>query len=64
MANKKPVPLPIELLKTASQFIENNQFELAINILKEGQLSYPNEFSFVNLLAQISLRKKKYARWY
>jgi len=58
MANKKPVPLPIELLKTASQFIENNQFELAINILKEGQLSYPNEFSFVNLLAQISLRKK------
>ena len=59
MTTKKNLTNPQELLKNAVQFIENNQLELAKNILKEGEANFPNEFSFINLLAQISLRNKE-----
>ena len=59
MTTKKNLTNPQELLKNAVQFIENNQLELAKNILKEGEANFPKEFSFINLLAQISLRNKE-----
>ena len=57
MAIKK-ILLIQKIIKKCNKFIENNQLELASNILKEGQDNFPNEFSFINLLAQISLRNK------
>jgi tetratricopeptide (TPR) repeat protein len=59
MANKENPTNPQILLQNAIQFIENNEFELASKILKEGQAEFPKEYSFINLLAQISLRNKK-----
>lgn len=59
MATKKNLTNPAELLKNAVQFIETNQIELAKNILKEGEGNFPNEFSFINLLAQLSLKNKE-----
>ena len=59
MANKKDPINPESLLQKATQLIQENKFELASKILKEGQASSPKEFLFINLLAQISLRNKK-----
>jgi hypothetical protein len=59
VTTKKNLTNPVELLKNAVQFIESNQIELAKNILKEGEVNFPNEFSFINLLAQISLKNKE-----
>ena len=59
MANKKNPTNPQILLQNAQKFIQNNEFELASKILKEGQANFPKEFLFINLLAQISLRNKK-----
>jgi len=59
VATKKNLTNPAELLKNAVQFIEKNQIELAKNILKEGEVKFPNEFLFINLLAQISLKNKE-----
>ena len=55
MATKKILTNPEETFKKAIELIENNQLESAINILKEAEKNFPNEFSFTNLLAQISL---------
>jgi len=56
MTNKKNNTNPEKLLKIAIEFIQNNQFELALKMLKEARANFPKEFSFINLLAQISLR--------
>ena len=58
MANNKTLPIPIELLKITLKLVENNQFESASKILKEGLINFPKEFPFINLLAQIALRNK------
>ena len=55
MTPKKILTNPEETFKKAIELIENNQLESAINILKEAEKNFPNEFSFINLLAQISL---------
>ena len=56
MTNKKNNTNPEKLLKIATEFIQNNQFELALKTLKEARVNFPKEFSFINLLAQVSLR--------
>ena len=58
MTTKDNLTNPNELLKIAIKNIENNQLESASDILKEGHINFPNEFSIINLLAQISLRNK------
>ena len=58
MANKKILTNPESILKDAIESIKNNQLELASKNLKDGLTSFPEEFSFINLLAQLSLRKK------
>jgi predicted O-linked N-acetylglucosamine transferase (SPINDLY family) len=55
MTPKKILTNPEEIFKKAIELIENNQLESAINILKEAEKNFPNEFSFTNLLAQVSL---------
>ena len=44
MANNKTLPIPIELLKITLKLVENNQFESASKILKEGLINFPKEF--------------------
>ena len=58
MTNKKILTNPVNILKNSIKFVENNQLEIASKTLKEGLKSFPKEFSFINLLAQLSLRKK------
>jgi protein O-GlcNAc transferase len=58
MAAKKNTTNSSNTIKKAREFIENNKLDFAINILKEGQANFPNDLSFINLLAEISLRNK------
>ena len=60
MTTKKILTNPEEIFKKAIELIESNQLELAINILKEAEKAFPNEFSFTNLLAQISLENNNF----
>ena len=55
---KKILTNPKEIFKEAISLIDGGKFELASKILKEALLKFPTEFSFINLLAQISLRNK------
>ena len=58
MTDKENLTNPNEILESALQYIKNNQLDLALNILNEGQAKFPREFTFINLLAQIALRNK------
>ena len=56
MTNKKILTNPTEILKKSINLIDTGQLELASQTLNEALKNFPKEFSFINLLAQISLR--------
>ena len=60
MTTKKIPTNPKEIFKESISLIDGGKFELASKILKDALLHFPTEFSFINLLAQISLRNKQF----
>ena len=58
MVTKKNLTNPEEIFKESLKYIKDNDFESAYLILREAEKNFPNEFSLINLLAQIELRKK------
>ena len=57
MTIKKILTNPEDLVKKIKVLIESSQFELALKLLKENQKNHLDNFEFLNLTAQISLRK-------
>ena len=53
MATKKNLTNPEEIFKESLKYIKDNDFESAYLILREAEKNFPNEFSLINLLAQI-----------
>lgn len=58
MTTKKILTNPEKIFKKSLTLIESGQYELASKNLENARINFPKEFSFINLLAEISLRKK------
>ena len=57
MTNKKNLTNVHDLIKKSKNYIKNNNLDLALELLEENQINFPNEPQLLNQLAQISLIK-------